>query len=317
MGFFKSACVEKRSKYSNITHVMKTIKCVLIILIILSLFISIRNVKANSLNDIKNDMAFKQMKEELSIEPNTFVQYLDRQIREWSLKTTFGLDGLSFKYINRLGSEVDPLQHPFKDTAGRTIETGLTNIQKLLFSNKITSLAITDFTFSVFGAGFTFIETLKTMAISTQILSPLYLNDWDLDGWSGKGSFPTRFGRVNFENAFKIDQSGLIKITQIQKINNDLTNYFHKVEISTPSTSHIERFMANIFPANIYDPETSTITSKTSLRHHSTIETTGGISDIKSSISWKQLPNNQFDSYSWNNPLSRNQFDSYSWYNHK
>ena len=287
---------------------MRTAKSVFVILVVLSLFVFMPTARASSLNSF-DTTSFEQMKQELSLEPPTLLQSFDREIRDWNLRSLYGPGGLTSQYIDQIKPDLDPAEHPILTWTGALLDSELGDL-----------LTYCHPALSVLGAGGPFFDTLRLGGICTQIISPIYLDKGTVDIWSGMSSWSgkppsldlkigdLKIATVDFENYFRVDQSGLVTSTQIARArDNDMIKYYNKVEINTPSTSIIDKYLAGFNPALIYDPETSTVSTISRLEEHYNLETNGGLTQIKPiqpSISWKDfsIPWNSYDSL--NSPLN-------------
>lgn len=207
--------------------------------------------------------------------------WIESQIRKWELNESVRMSG---KYISRLPS------NPSVGVAGDITTKAEGMAYQLCNPPPMTSVTY-NVASTAMGAAITGIETINRIGTSIQIMNPpIYLQNnpkftasqrilgIPVSGtWEGSGSYLIQGGRVNFQETLITAGPDITRIhTDWGKTN--LGSYYRHVEISTPVTNPIERFMMTHYPVGGYwDPATSTITTTTRIQQSYRIETYGGM----------------------------------------
>lgn len=265
--------------------------------------------------------------------------WIRSEIKNWELNT--GIEA-SKRYISRLptnpwpdiqtsaGSELTIRgMGSIYGSIGRTYND-IANIfraqqglgpSNVVLQNTARGLQIYQSSTTIMGAGLqaadTFQKTVHYVGTSMQVMNPpIYLQNnpkftpsqkilgMPISGtWGGAGSYRIPGGVVNYQETLKTSGPGPITQTHTDVVTTNMGTYYRHVEIKTPASSGIERFVLTHYPVGSYWDTNSSVSYTTTRSHQSyRIETVGGISKVT------PLPSSGFGkSYggvgsNWNSP---------------
>lgn len=184
---------------------------------------------------------------------------IESQIRQRELNT-----GVKFskEYISRL------LKNPTVGVGG-TITTTAIGINAHPAYSIISTMG---------SAVTTGMEIIDRIGTSMQVRNPpIYLNEKTSWGWKGHDSYSIPGGIVSYYETLDTSASrwwepGNITRTHTDLVTTNLGTYYRNVEIKTPATSFLERFMVHQYPTGSHvDSLKSTRTTTTEIRQRYTL----------------------------------------------